>query len=248
MSTTANTIITNAYNMVGLIDPEETPSAAMAQSGLYWLNLMLGSWSLQDLTKPFNNREVFALTANKGGPSLPYTIGPGGDFNTTRPASLTGAGLILGSSSPLIEMPRALLTDDAWQQIQVKDLSNALFTDVYYNPTFAGGLGTINLWPVPNTAANSLVIYRDQQLALTMTLTSTYELPEGSDEPITTNLAMRLAMAWQVPVSNDLRLLASTSLGVFKRSNLKLTDLPTDPALTADNRYGYNIQTGTGGQ
>ena len=47
---------------------------------------MIGSWSLQPLASiPVIAREVFSLTSDIG----VYTIGPGGDFDTSRPPSLS---------------------------------------------------------------------------------------------------------------------------------------------------------------
>lgn len=245
-ATTANTIITGALQLLGVVDPEETPTAAMLADGLRRLNMMMGSWTTQSLTIPTVNREVFDMTADKGGPDDPYTIGPGGDFDTTRPLTLEGAGLLLNASDPPVEIPLAVITDDAYQLTQIKDLSNVLPTQVYYNPTFAGGLGTIILWPVPNTASNSLVLYRKYQLGLFTSATAGYDLPEGAAEPIEYQLALRLAGTWnRGRVPDDVREIARTSFSTFKRSNYKLVDLPQDPILS-NRRFGYNIQTGTG--
>ncbi len=249
MSTTAQLIIYSALQDLGVLGVEETPTSAQSAGALRRLNLMMGQWSLQDLTIPVIARDVFDLTANKGGPSNPYTIGPGGNFDTTRPTAIVGAGLLLTASSPNVEIPRAVITDDAWQAIQVKDLTSTLFNDVYYNPTFSGGLGTINLWPIPDNATNDIVLYRRAQLGAFTSLTATYELPEGAEEAIQHNLGVRLAPSYAVPLDilQPIMDLARLSLSIYKKSNVKLFDLPTDYALTANNRTAYNVVTGQGG-
>lgn len=239
-------LITNAFVTIGVLGAGDVADGSLIQDGFRRLNNMMGQLAIQPKTIPVTAREVFTLTSGKGGPGNEYTIGPGGDFNTSRPATLLGAGLLLGGSSPTLEIPRAVITDDGWQNIRIKDLQSPLFTDVYYNTTFANGLGTINLWPVPNTAANSLVIYRQQQLGVFPSLTATYYVPNGYDEMLEYNLAVRLAGPYRRTLPPYVQQMAIESLAIAKRANYRLVDLPQDPALTTNNRGGYNILTGQG--
>jgi hypothetical protein len=328
-ATTAETIIETAFDTVGILAPGESVAPANAQGALRRLNLMMSGLRLQPLTQPVVSREVFSLTSNVG----VYTIGPGGDFDTTRPTSLSGAGILLNSegspvsvslltrigatatataiahgaatgqnvtirgadqadyngtfpitvtsidtftylidatvttpatgtitaafesinsdATSVTEVSRAVLTDDAWQAIPIKSLTAAQFTNVYYNPTYAADLGTINLWPIPNTSVNSLVLYRLQPLTSFQNLTTEYFLPDGCEEALMYNLAKRLIggpYGVVDPATVELVTdMARDTLATFKRGNVKLSDLATDPALTANPRGGYNIVTGTGG-
>lgn len=149
-----------------------------------------------------------------------------------------------------VEIPRALLTDDAYEAIQIKRLSNSLFTSVYYNPT-ASPFAQIVLWPIPNTASNQLVLYINQMFdgfADQATTSYTWPLTPGYQEAIQYALEKRLLTAFSIAPSTIPIVLerAATSLMLIKRSNYKLTDLPTDPALTRSFGAGYNINTGTG--
>jgi len=250
MATSARAIITDAFLTLGVFEPGEVLPASDASFAFGRLQSMQSAWKLEPLTSPTNVRETFPLVANKGGPANPYTIGPGGDLNTSKPVSdyeLVGLGLVLGGTSPAVEIPRTWLTDDAWQAIQVKTLSNALFTEGYYNPTYAGGLGTLNLWPVPDNNLHTLVLYRDLPIVSVVSLDASYDLPDGYFDALSYNLAVRLAKPYGQVIAPDLDALARQTLAVAKRANTRLTDLPTDPALTHNKRGGYNIQTGTGG-
>lgn len=248
MSTTANTVCIGALGLVGAIDPEDTPSAAMLADAFRRLNNMMRSWSLQSLTIPAQSREVFPLVAGKGSTTNPYTVGPGGDFDTTRPDDLDRVGLILNQSLPFpTEIPRGLFTDDSYADVSQKDMTNSLFTNAKYEATFAGGFGSLYLWPVPDNALNSIALYRLEQLGVFTSPTATYELPEGCEEPIEYNLAKRLLSVYSVPAERkqDLLDLAKSSLAIYKRSNMKFTDLPIDPMFTPNNRSGgYDINTG----
>lgn len=241
-STTAQTIITGALQILGVAAAGETPAAALMSDGLRRLNLMIGQWSIQPLTVPFQAREVFNLVANQ----QTYTMGPGGDFDTARPATLLGAGLLMGGTTPPVEIPRALLTDDAYEAIQLKTLTNPLFTDVYFNPTYAEGFASVTLWPIPDNADNQIVLYRLQQFALFTSLTASYDIEEGADEAMEYQLALRLAAPNGVAITPDVRQQAAASFSAFKRNHVRLTDLAVDPAFTHDARYAYNIYTGTG--
>ncbi len=249
MSTTGTAIITGALQTLGVIAPDETPSATMVTDALRRLNLMVDQWSLQSLTKPVMGIETFALTSDKGGLDNPYTIGVGGDFNTARPneADLDHAGLVLGNSDPVVEIPCPIITDSDYQNIQVKLLSSPLFTAVYYNQTYTNDLGTLILWPVPNTAANSIRLYMWKSLASFTTAGATYQLPRGLGEALEYNLAVRLAGPYGRTLDPSVVSVARESFANFKRSNVSLVDLPQDPALTSEARGGYNIVTGTGG-
>lgn len=204
---------------------------------------MTGTLAIQPQTIPVIGREVFPLVAFKGGPSTPYTIGgTGGDFNTSRPNELEGAGLLMPGSPNPVEIPRAVITDDGWEAIQIKDLQSSLFTGVYYNAAFP--LGTINLWPVPNTTLNSLVLYRKEQLGQFTSLTAVYNVPNGYDEMLEYNLAVRLAGPYRMPLPPYVQQMATETLGQVKRANYRITDVAVDPALARQRRYGYNINTG----
>lgn len=246
MSATANTISTGSLSILGVIDPEDTPTSAMLADAYRRLNMMMGAWSLQNLTIPVTARETFALVAGKGGPSNPYTIGPSGNLNTTRPADLLGCGLLLNTNpTQPVEIPRGMFTDESYQAIQIKTLTSSLFTNIYYEATFP--LGSIYLWPVPDSAVNSLVLYRKTQLGLFTSQTASYDLPEGADEAVEYNLAKRLLDVYSVDPQKKANVLdlAKTSLAIYKRSNHQIVDQPIDPMWTPNNLSGgYNINTG----
>lgn len=244
--TTALLIITDAFLELGVFQPGETIPPAHAQRALRRLNAMVNTWGTQTLTVPATERDVFNLVANKAD----YTIGPGGDFALpSRPtrAALTGCGLLLNGALGMpqpVEIPRTILTDDAYEAISIKALPNALFTAIYYEPSYALGQGVVTLWPVPNTADHQIVLYLDIPLREFATLTTLYYLPDGCVEALLYNLAVRLAPGNGVTVTPELADMARTSLGAFKRSNVALSELASD---YPTGRGYYNIDTGTGG-
>jgi hypothetical protein len=151
-----------------------------------------------------------------------------------------------------VEVPRPVITDQAYQAIQIKNLANPQFTAVYYNPTFP--FGFIWLWPLPNTAQNQLVLYLQTAFAGFADLTTAYEFPSlpGYTSALDDGLAVELSMLpiYGVPGEIAARAVAKAdkSLGLIKRANTKLMDLPSDAQVLTNNlRGGYNINTGQGG-
>lgn len=239
-----------ALQDLGVVGAGQTISAAQGQMALTRVNRMMQAWSLQSLTVSYIKRQVFDATVGKGSPSNPYTIGPGGDFDTVRPTNILGFGELQNSGTENeVEIPRGILTPDAWEAIQVKRITNALGTNLYYQPTYEGGLGAIYIWPVQSSTDYKVVLYREWQLSEFADLTTDYDLPPGAEAAIQYGLGELLIPSFQVPELNANRMMrnASKYLAIFKRGNTKMTDLPTDPALTSNNRYGFNINTGTGG-
>lgn len=248
MSTTATAIIQGAFETIGVLGDGETISYAKAADGLRRLNLMMGSWALQPLTFPVIAREVFPLVDGQGTPDDPYTIGTGGDFDTLRPPtqqSIVGASLLLNSADPQpVETPIPVLTYDMYQANQVKTLEGTQATQLFYRPTYP--LGHIFLYPIPNTTVNSLVLYLQKQLGKFAGLTTQYDFPEGAEEAIEYNLALRLCGPYSIAVDPDVKALARSSLAIYKRGNYKLYDLVQDPATTNSRSAGYDINTGNG--
>jgi hypothetical protein len=239
-------IITASFQNLNVFQQGASIPNAQANDAFLRLNRMLGGWALQQFTIPATVGETFPLVAGQGGPSNPYTIGIGGNFNTDRPSSpdyISGVGLKLGGTTPAVEIQRVLYTKDAYQAIAIKELQNALFTGLYYAPLKSGSLGNVNLWPVPNTSLNSLVLYHDSPLVSFADLSTTkYDLPLGYDEALIYNLERRLATPYGRAMPADDLLLANAGMRLIKRSNVGVLDMPNDFAY--DRRGGYDINVG----
>ena len=237
---TGQSIVTFALEQIGVYGVGQTLQASDANTGLRRLNAMISSLNIQSLAKLVITRSVLDIVANQSS----YTVGPGGNFNIARPTSIQNATLLLNSSSPSIEIPLAILTDQAYQSIPLKAQTNTLPTAVYYQPTYAtSGLGTLILWPIPTTADNDLVLYYQTALVSFVNLTTEYYWPEGADEMLGYNLALRLSAPYARPVPDDVRLLARQSLATFKRQNMRMVDARNDAAAIGSRTGAYNIQT-----
>jgi hypothetical protein len=234
--TTVRDLITDALDLVGVSAPGETVQAADAQRAFRALNRMLSSWNTEGLMVYSINIQTFTLTGNQQS----YTIGPGGNFNTTRPERIEQAYLRVPSSSNL-DLPLRLLTDSEWADIRLKpttsDLPRMLYNDGN-NP-----LSTLYLWPVP-TQANVLVLYVWNQLSQYADLSDTVTLPPGYEEAIVYNLAVRLATSFGRPIPPEVSAIAATSKGAIKSVNITPTYLRCDDALVSHDTPTFNWMTG----
>jgi hypothetical protein len=240
----ARGIITDALIDLGVLEPGDPLSPQDAAIGLRHLNRMIGALKTQSLTFPFLSREVFSVVADQG----TYSIGPGGDFDTVRPQNITGAAWLApttGATTGRLEVPVRVLTDGEWASLSLKDMTNAQWTAVHYSPTYAGGLGTVELWPVPNTADNDLVLYRGDTIQGFANLTTFYDFPPGYAEMFQFNLEKRLcrvygkAREWG-QIDEDL---ANGALRLVKRQNFKLADTALDQTIGHGGRP-YVIEIG----
>jgi len=246
---TATQVMTDAFRMLNVYQPGVAIDPVDSTDALRFLNLMIGQWAQTGLTIPAETRFVAPLVSNKGSSANPYTIGVGGDLNTTKPPngeSVVAAGLLLNASTPPIEIPRGLMTDAAYEGTRIKDLTSTLFTDVYYLPTFAGNLGSVYLWPVPTDTINSLVLYIRAPLGVFADLTTAYFIPDGYDQALYAQLSLILAIPYGREPSESLKTLARDSFATIKRSNIRISDLANDFAQLGGgrNRRSYNLQTG----
>lgn len=250
-ATTFTAIAEVSFGMLNVFLPGESIPSADANRARLICNRMLSGWGQRSsLFIPVIARERFDLVANQGGPTNPYTIGDGGDFDTERPSnqnSIVSANLILTNSSPEVRVPLGIYTDQAYDANQIPDMSNSQPTGLYYSPTYANDLGSIFLWPVPNTAQNDLELFLQKSIAQFADLTTTYYVPDGAEDAISYQLALRMQGPWGKRLDPEDVRLAAEVLGVFKRSNAKLSDLANDAFVFSQGRQTiYNILTGNG--
>jgi hypothetical protein len=96
---TANDLITRAFRKGRVIGKDEVPAPDEAADALVDLNDMLDEWWIDKLAVFHINVEQFALVAGQQS----YTMGAGGNFNTTRPVKV-----VPGSKYTLSNVDRQL--------------------------------------------------------------------------------------------------------------------------------------------
>ena len=255
MAVTAANLIRTSMQDLGVLGAGEAADGSHMADGLRRLQLLISGWALDPLTVVQTERVVFPTTSGKG----TYTIGPGMDLDFVRPmsqSSIVGAGLVLNAGQPNeIEIPRTMMTYDAYQGLRVKTLTSGQFTSVFYRPgsdartttptphPYDIEVGDVILWPVP-TDANPLVLYIQWFLPMFENLTTSYPVPDGYLAALQHNLTLAMAPMFQVDPPAYVVRTAAHTLAAMKRQNYQFTDAPLDPMFTFGSGAGYDIESG----
>lgn len=241
---TALEIVTDSLELLQIYGAGDVISAADSGRMLSVLNDMLDSWSNLTLACFTILENSFPLVAGQQS----YTIGPGGNINTTRPLKiLDGPGTAYvqdfnGNNYGVSVVPR-----DQWNLYGNRSiLIQSDFPDtLFYDPQFP--LGIVNVLPVP-TINYTMFFDSYQQLADLATLTATLSLPPGYKRAIVTNLAVSAKPYFKTAQIDPLIVLeAKETFGNIKRTNLRSNVAVMEPELVSRAEVSYNIYTGRPG-
>ncbi len=201
--TTARDIVRRSMQKIGALVKSEAPSADEAVDGLAALNGMISSWGNNPLSVFSRTLENFALNGSQS-----YTIGSGGNFNTTRPLNIISAYVREGITDYKINI--------------VDDMRFAGFTTKstegipnFLNYTNSYPLGVIRLYPVPSSAY-TLYLLSEKPLSEFATLDTDVSLPAGWERALIYNLALELAPEYSQKPDAYLVKVASESLGLLR--------------------------------
>lgn len=237
-------IISDAFEIIGVLSQGESLGPTETSKGLRRLNQTIGQMSLLPLTMTATVRETFTLQAGKGTPANPYTVGIGGDFDTTRPTSLDAVAIYVTSASQPFEIARSVMTDAAYQSIPLKTLTSPYFEAAYLSATYASGWASLYLYPIP-TELNDIVLYRKAQIAAFPNLSAPVDLPPGAADDLTYRLARRLAILYSREWSGQMESEANDAAAMFQRMNTRMVDLTLDAGLISQPARLYDIESDT---
>jgi len=217
-TTTLAGLLKPALRAAGItMRPGITPSPDQYNELIPEVNSMLQSWNCDGHTIFSTQIEQFGLNSGQ----KEYSIGPGGNFNTTRPMFIKDANLIF-PTNPQVRIPLKLVDSHEWSLIQIQDISSALPWCLYYNPTYGAlGRGTIYIAFQP-PEGYLLELYTWKLLgAAFASVGDLVILPDGYDDAIKWNLAIRAAALYptMATISPDVRILARQSLDRLKTLN-----------------------------
>ena len=234
----ANDFAQRALQLLGVLDPTETPSSEDGELAFDVLNDWIDELGTQRQTIYYVTRTAHTLTAST--PS--YTIGSGGTINIARPLWIDDAGLILdtGASTPT-EIPIRVLTDDERAQIPEKTLESSLVEGVWLDHNWSAGLARVFVYPIPSTSTTQLVLYTPTALTEFADQSTNYTFPPGYRTAIVWNLANELA-PWYPAAKPDPRVekKAADKLAWIKRANLRLSEVYIDRAIL-QRRGAYTV-------
>lgn len=228
MSLTGGALLNAAVERLGRLYPGESLNSTEQTDFLAVANSMIDNWSLERINIPVivvSSQALTNLVAT-------YTFGPGGSFGTTRFLRLDSCGILVPSAAiagTFIRVPVEIVSQQKFQAEPEKSALVQIPRLFYYDFQFPTATG--NLAPTPNFTgtATKLEVGGWQALANFPDLVTTVNTPQGYDEALITNLAIRLAPLLSVQASAELVEAAKESKAALRAMNASNFGNPATP-------------------
>jgi hypothetical protein len=233
----ANQLLTRAAKGIKHLGRLESLTAQDANDGLDAANALIGSWAGERLMAFANQTISHTLSANTSS----YTIGSGGDIDTTRPDNIL-QGWIRDTTNN-IDFPMTQLSQRQFNNIGYKSNTSQIPTDYFYDPQYP--LGTLHIFPTP-TAAYEVRLNAMLQLTAFSTLTHSTSLPPVYERAYVLNLGLELVNYGFVNGLSPEEYAtyvnsASEAKANLKRNNIKDEVAEYDSAIVARSEATYNV-------
>lgn len=212
MASTIRQLITGALRLINVIAQGEAPSEDDVEITKSALNGMIDSWSNNKLMIYTMNPTEFPLSGKQN-----YTLGPGGDWDVTRPMEIDNAYTRLNSGTlQQIDIKLKLLTDEEYGDISVKNTPSTFPYALYDNGNYP--LRTISLFPIPTGPASIVLWLRTPLLDLT-DLDAVVNYPPGYERCFRFNLAVEIAPEFGKQIPDEVAVIAKRSKEELERLN-----------------------------
>ena len=234
--TTASDILTRSAKALAYLGRTEVLSAGDANDALVCFNALLDSWSNEALMSYVELQRNFPMVAGQ----QQYTIGTGGNINSTRPYDVTSAFIRDNNSN---DYPMQIFNQDQWDKIGLKTITSQIPDTLFYDSQYP--LGIINIFPIP--LVNYTVYFNSTTDQVDFTsLTQVLSLPVGYERAFVLNLALEMMSAGfpcllQADGLAQLRANAAEAKGNIKRANIKEVLAEFDPSIVSKSNATYNI-------
>lgn len=205
---TAAQIILTAMKSLGIIASGEDATTDEYADGLLYLQMMLRGWAADRLFVHSTTADSFELTAG----TSEYTLGPSGDFVTSRANKILSANLDNG------EYAVEVVSEKEYTNIKDKSITG---TPKYLFVRMGFPLVTLYLSPVPDTSY-TLYLYSVKPFTETSSFTSvndTLIIPAMYQETLVNALAVRLASVFGKAVPPIVLSLAVNGYAQIKKTN-----------------------------
>ena len=218
-------LIRSSLRLIGAISSSETPASDETMDALEALNLLLSSWG----ASRFLSKNTQTITHTLTG-AASYTIGSGGDINTTNPTDIYTAKYTNGG----LDYTLKVIDFVDYEQISVKNISS-IPEFIALKPDYP--LSTIYVFPVGSGGVLTLSAVRPQvELDINDDIQDIY--PPEWIRALKYNLAVEIAPEYGVTVSTEIAALARESKDIVMRSMVSIPSANFDPLLGCGNRGG----------
>lgn len=225
--TTAQNIVDGVLRQISSVTPGEAIDGNEAANALIVINRLIAAFSMEWGLINAIVREGFNLTVG----TTSYTIGSGGDFNTTRPDTIFNQWIY--DTIAGIRYPLKMLTDNQYNSI-VLNTVQSIPKGIYYDPQYP--LGIIYIYPTSGLTTYQLWIESYKPVAQFSTLNSTLNLPAEYFEELVMLGADELAPEYGYQMTQrQLQKLEEVKTNM-KARNFKVSVANFDAGLKGDGR------------
>lgn len=237
--TTALEIMGDALALVNAVGVDQTLSAKEVSDCLRGFNNLLELFATRNLAVYGATNQTFTTIAHQGS----YTIGVGGDFNTTRPIRIEDAAF---STYQGIDYACKSMTQDEYNGIPIKTDEMQFPERFLYVNTYP--LGTLYLYRVPSGAI-PLTLPISTQLSQITSANASVSFPPGYTIAFTYTLAMMYAPMFGKRVSDypDVVGIANEAYADISRANKRLPQMQFDSAFGGSGGGGSRLAAFLGG-
>lgn len=225
-------IIRRAYMDINVIGSSEAPTASQASDALDSLNQLLDTWANESLMVYELVLENFNLVPGQSA----YTMGPSGNFNTTRPVSVESAYVRWNG----VDYPLSIVNTDQYDGIPLKTTPNQIPYVLYVDASYP--LTTIKLFQTPNDSSAQIFMESRKPFTKFASLTGDVNMPPGYERALRWNLGLELCPENGVEAKPTLLRHANNSKKWVKRTNWEPLVQELDEALPTGR--GYYDQNG----
>ncbi len=231
MTILASVLFYNAFRRAGILkEAGRGISASETSDALASLNAFNDFLLTHRLTVIAEDRQLFNLVSGQ----QTYRIGvdPAADWQAPMPNQIEKAGYVFNTTNPPVEQPFDIYTAQKWQALSPKTLQSTNPYVLYYEKATTANqvtgvagtisdMGTVFLWPVPLDATISVALYLWIQIQTILDATVSLVLPQGGQEMLESNLAVRLAAMFpkRAQISPLTIQMAKESLARYKTAN-----------------------------
>lgn len=242
---TAGDLVNAALREIGVLGGGETAPAHDAEDALSTLNRAIDNWGIQPLLLYEILRTTWTITSGTG----QYKVGTGATVNVARVPFVENMVVKYQdtSLSDTTEFALTKLTEEGWQNIDIKTQTAVYPSMFYYSPAYvAYSQGLIELWPIPTSSTLQGVLYAPYQVPEFSGLTTVMNLPNGYARMIVKNLALELCPSYGRQADPLLVSQARDAISWVKQNNHRVTDLAMDPSalIGMENGANYSIYQG----
>ena len=228
---TVGELLKSSLRLIGAIATGETPSNDEMKDALAALNLMLDGWSIKRGMIYVTTLENFSLVVG----TASYTIGSSGTFNTTKPVKVLSA---YTRDSDGNDYPLDVYTERERYNEHIDKTLSSRPEELLFVPSHV--LAYLYAYPVPDEAY-TLYIESLKPLSSLSGYTTEISLPDGYENALIYNLAIRLAPEFGTTASPEV-----VAIAVDSMNDLRVINSPEVTAKLDIPVYvgSINIETG----